>query len=108
MLPINLPSYRANLRLQILILFDILPTRHGNLDQDDFVYKLRVLFQKPVVSFEFLRQALDVIQSIDTDDHLHATIPLLQLLGPSLHLGFRQRVVELLRINTDYKRAGFD
>ena len=51
MLPVNLSGYRTKLRLQILILLDVLATRYSDLDQDYFIMEIRILIKEPVVSF---------------------------------------------------------
>ena len=108
MLPFNLPSYRTDLCLQIPILLDILPAWDSHLDQQDLILQVRVLIQKQVKPFQLLRQPFDVVQSINPNNHSHATVPLLKLLRAILHLRLPKRILELLWINPDDKRAHFN
>lgn len=108
MLPINLPSNRTKLRLQILILLDILTTRNSHLNQQHLFLHMRIHLQEPVESFQFLRQPFDIVQAIDAENHINAFIPLFQLFGAFLDFGFCERVVEFLGVDSDDEGACFD
>lgn len=108
MLPINLPSNRTKLRLQILILLDILTTRNSHLNQQNLLLHMRVHLQEPVESFQFLRQPLYIIQAVNSEDYSYAFIPLFQLFGAFLDFGFCERVVEFLGVDSDDEGACFD
>ena len=55
MLAVNLPGQCTQLRLQLLILLDILPTRHGHLDQNHFIAELGVVVEKRIEALQLLR-----------------------------------------------------
>ena len=53
---------------QALVLFHVLPGRHGHLDEHDFADPFGVLFQEDFERVQFLRHAFDVVEAIDADD----------------------------------------
>lgn len=63
---------------QILVLLDVLSRGHGELHKDDFSDPLRVLGEEEFKCVELLRNALDVVKSVDTDDDLDAVEALLK------------------------------
>ena len=82
--PINPSHELVDGSSQILVLLDVLPRGHGKLDQHHLPDPFRVLRQEQLQRVEFLRNTLDVIQSIDTDDEFDAVEPLLELMNPVL------------------------
>ena len=83
--PINPPNELVDSSPQILVLLDVLPGGYGKLHQNHLSDPFRVLGQKQLQSMKLLRNTLDIIQSIDTDDELDTVEPLLELLNPLLH-----------------------
>jgi hypothetical protein len=93
---------------KVLILFDILSARHGNLNQDDFANPLRVVGQEDFQSVKFLRYALDVIETIHTDNQFDAFELFLQDLNPLLDLLLLQTLGELVGVNANRKSTNRD
>jgi len=63
---------------QILVLLDVLSRGHGELHKDDLSNPLRVLGEEEFKCVELLRNALDIVKSVDTDDDLDAVETLLK------------------------------
>ena len=59
-------------RAQVLVLLDVLPTRDGDLDEDDFPDPLGMLVEENLERVHLLRDALDVVEAVDADDDLDA------------------------------------
>jgi hypothetical protein len=86
---------------QVLVFFDVLPRGNGELDEDDLADPLGVLVQKGLERVQLLRDTLDVIQSIDSDDDLDALETLLQLSQTLLYGGLLETLDELHGFDTD-------
>lgn len=93
---------------QVLILLDILTTGDGNLNKNDLANPLGMLSQEHLEGVQFLRDALDVVKTIDTDNQLHALELALQHSNTVLDFGLLQTLLEFFRINADWKRADGD
>ena len=93
---------------QILILLNVLTTRHGDLHKHHLANLVRVFVQKDLEGVQLLRHALDVVEPVHADDQLHALKLALELGNALLHLGLLQALVELLRVDADGKRADAD
>ncbi len=63
---------------QVLVLLDVLSRGHGELRKDDLPNPLRVLGEEEFECMELLRNALDIVKSVDTDDDLDAIEALLK------------------------------
>jgi hypothetical protein len=59
-------------------------------EASDLAYPFRMLREEQLQRMQFLRHALDVIQPIDTHDHLDSSKPFLQARNPLLHRLFLQ------------------
>ena len=93
---------------QVLVLFDILSTRHSDLNQDDLANPLGVLGEENLKSVQLLRNALDVIQTIHTDDELHALELALKGSNALLNLGLFQTILKLFWVNADGESTDSD
>ena len=91
---------------QVLVLFDVLSRRNGELDEDDLADPFRVLVQESLERVKLLRYTLDVIQSVDTDNDLDALESLFQLSQTFLNGRLLETVDELHGFDTD--REGTD
>jgi hypothetical protein len=67
-------------RAEVLVLFDVLTRWNGELHEDDLAYPLRVLLEEYLEGMEFLRNALDVVESVDADNNLYPFEAFFQLL----------------------------
>ena len=67
---------------EILIFFDVFTTGDSNLDQDNFPNPFRMLCEEDFQGMKLLRNTLDVVQSVDTNDDLDSLKPVLE--GPEL------------------------
>jgi hypothetical protein len=65
-------------RAQVLVLLDVLSRGHGELCKDDLSNPLRVLCEEEFECVELLRNTLDIVKSVDTDDDLNAVEALLE------------------------------
>lgn len=90
---------------QVLIFLHITSTWDGDLHQDDLSNPFWVLVKEDLESVELLRDTLDVIQAVDTDDKFHALKLLFELGDTLLNRGLRKPISKLLRIDTDGERA---
>lgn len=99
MLAIDLASNSTQLRLQLLILLDVLPAWHGYLDEHNFIAQFRVVVQKFIECLQLLRETLDMVESIDAHNDLDAFVLFFQGLDALLHLGFGEGIGELLRVD---------
>jgi hypothetical protein len=63
---------------QILVLLDVLSRGHGELYKDDLSDPFWVLSEEELKCMELLRNALNIIKSIDADDDFHAVKALLK------------------------------
>lgn len=88
---------------KILVLLHIATTRHSDLDEHNFPDPLRVLIQEHFEGVQLLRDALDVVQTVDSDDELDALELLLQLRDSLLDRGLLQSLGELLRVDSDWE-----
>ena len=59
-------------RAQVLVLLDILTRRHSKLDKDDPADPLWMLCEEKLECVELLRHALDIVESVNTNDDLDA------------------------------------
>ena len=55
---------------EVLVLGDVGPRRHADLDQSHLAHPLRVPAQEELECEEFVRHALDVVQTVHADDGL--------------------------------------
>ena len=55
-----------------------------------------------------MRQSLDIVQSINTDNNMDVLVSFFQLLDPFLYFRLAQSLVELLRIDSDNESARLD
>lgn len=60
-----------------------------------------MIVQEGIESFQFLREALDMIKPVHTDNDRHTLVPLLQRLDPFNDLGIFQRIDEFLWVDTN-------
>jgi hypothetical protein len=84
-----------------LILFHIFTTWDRDLDENNLVPQFRVIIQEGVKAFQLLRQAFDIVKSIDSHNDLHPFVPLFKGLDTVLDFLFLQGVCKLLRVNTN-------
>jgi hypothetical protein len=69
---VDTPDELVHRRAQVLILLDILTRRHGKLYKDNPADPLGMLCEEKLESVELLRHALDIVESVDTNDNLDA------------------------------------
>ena len=69
---VNTPDELVHCRAQVLILLDVLTRRYSKLYKDDLADPLGMLCEEKLESVELLRHALDIVESVDTDDDLDA------------------------------------
>jgi hypothetical protein len=86
---------------EVLVLLDIASAGHGHLDKHHLAYPLGVLVQENLQGVQLLRNTLDVIETINSDDELDALELFLQLRNPFLNRRLLQALRELLGINAD-------
>ena len=55
------PRMEAHLFLEFLVLLDVFAARDSNLDQDDLVDQVRMLFEEMVESFKFLDNPFGIV-----------------------------------------------
>jgi hypothetical protein len=90
---------------EVLVLFDVLPRRDGDLDEDDLADPFGVLGEEDFEGVQLLGNALDVVETVDADNKLDALELLLKRRYPLLHLGLLEALVELLRVDPDGESA---
>lgn len=78
MFSVDLPGYSTKFRFEILIFLYIFPAWNGDLDENNLVLQLWVIIEKSVESLEFLREAFDVVQSVDANNYLDAFVAFFQ------------------------------
>lgn len=78
MFSVDLPGYSTQFRFEILIFLYIFPAWNGDLDENNLVLQLWVIIEKSVESLEFLREAFDVVQSVDANNYLDAFVAFFQ------------------------------
>jgi hypothetical protein len=86
---------------QVLVLLHVLSRRNGKLEEDDLSDPLGVLVQETLDGVKFLRDSLDVIQSIDSDDDLDTLETFLQLSQPFGNDRLFQSVDKLHGLDSD-------
>lgn len=69
--PIDPAHELVDARAEVLVLFDILARGDRELDEDDLADPLGVLREEDFKGLQFLRDALDVIEAVDTDHDLY-------------------------------------
>lgn len=108
MLAINPPGHSTQLCFEFLIFLYILAARNSDLDKNNFVLQLWVVIEKSVKTFELLRQAFDMVQSVDANNYLDALISFFK--GPNAFLDLRllQCVGELIGVNANNELADTD
>ena len=67
---VDTPDELVHCRAQVLILLDILTRWYSKLHKDNLANPLRMLCEEKLESVELLWHALDIVESIDTDDDL--------------------------------------
>lgn len=90
---------------KILIFLYILTRWHGNLDQHDLAYPLRVLGEEDLERVQLLWHTLDIIETIDADNKLDPLELALQSVDAFDNLGLLKPFLELFGINTDGEGA---
>lgn len=90
---------------KVLVLLDILTTGDGDLDENDLAYPLGVFCEEDFEGVQLLRDTLDVVQTVDTDNELDALELALEGSDALLHLGLLQAVLELVGVDTDRECA---
>ena len=90
---------------EVLILLDILAGGNSDLYKNNLADPLRVFGKEDLKSVQFLRNTLDIIQTVDADDKLDALELLLECRNAFLDLGLLQALVELLRVDTNRESA---
>lgn len=78
MFSVDLPGYSAQFRFKILIFLYVFAAWDGNLDENNLVLQLWVIIEKSIESLEFLREAFDVVQSVDANNYLDAFVAFFQ------------------------------
>lgn len=86
---------------QILILLHILSGRNRQLDQHNFADPLGVLGKESLERLEFLRDTLDIVQTVNTDDDLDAIKPRFQRTEAFDNGFFLKTFDELVRVDTN-------
>jgi hypothetical protein len=86
---------------EVLVLLYILSRRDGNLNQHNLADPFGVFCQEDFKSVKLLRDTLDVIKTVNTNNQLDALELLLECLDTLCNLGLLEAFLELLRINTD-------
>lgn len=93
---------------EILVFFDVLSGRNGNLDQHNLTDPLRVLGQEDFEGVQLLGNTLDVVETVNTNDQLDA-LELALKSGNTLHdLGLLESFLELLGVDADGECANGD
>ena len=93
----------ANLVLWVLLLL-FHTGRTRNLNQDNLITPVRVLFQKCFKSLQFLRNTTDTVQSISADNDLLTCIQFLDVGNDSLDIWrTKSRLLYILRIDSSSK-----
>lgn len=105
---INLANSTADLRFQLLVLLDILSTRHSNLDENHLSNPIRIVAEKLLESVELLDKALDVIEPVNAEDDLDVLISLPQFVYPRLDFWLAECFVELLWIDSNHESVSLD
>ena len=93
-------------RAQLLVLGHVGARRHGDLQQADLADHLGVLLEQRLDREQLLRDALDVVEPVDAEQHLHPVELRLQLGDPRAHLWALDAALEALRVDAD--REGVD
>lgn len=101
MFPVDLPGDSRQFGFELLIFFHFLAAWNGNLDKNDLVLQFWMIIEKSVESFQFLREAFNVVQSVDANNYLDAFIAFFQVSNALLNLGLFQGVGELFGIDAD-------
>ncbi len=69
---VDAPDELVHCCAQILILLDVLTRRHSKLYKDNPADPLGMLCEEKLECVELLRHALDIVESVDTNDDLDA------------------------------------
>ena len=101
MFSVDLPGYSTQFRFEILIFLYIFPAWNGDLDENNLVLQLWVIIEKSVESLEFLREAFDVVQSVDANNYLDAFVAFFQASNTLLDVRLLQWISELFGVNAD-------
>lgn len=78
MLSVDLPGYSTQFCLEILIFLYVLAAWDGDLNENNLVLQLWVVIEENVESLELLREAFDVVQSVDADNYLDTFVVFFQ------------------------------
>jgi hypothetical protein len=108
MLPVDLPGDSTQFRFELLIFLYVLTAWDGDLDENNLVLQLRVIIEESVEPLEFLREAFDVIQSVDANNYLDAFIMFFQDSNTLLDIRLLQCVDELIGVDADNKLVNAD
>jgi hypothetical protein len=108
MLPVDLPGNSAQFRFELLIFLYVLAAWDSDLDEHNLVLQLRVIIEKSVEPLEFLREAFDVVQSVDANNYLDAFIMFFQGSNTLLDISLLQCVGELIGVDADNKLVNAD
>ena len=72
-------------RAQVLVFLDILARGYGKLRKDNLADPFRMLCQEELERVQLLRDTLDVVEPVDTDDDLDTVEAVLELLDTFLN-----------------------
>ena len=93
---------------EVLVLLYILSRRDGNLNQHNLADPFGMLCQEDFKSVKLLRNTLDVIKTINTNNQFNALELLLECLDTLCNLGLLEAFFELLWVNTDRECTNSD
>ena len=99
--PVDARDELMHVGAKLLESSDLGARRNGDLKQDDLAAPLRVLLQEELERLEFVRDALDVIEPVDSEEHLLAVEPPLQIDDLILHRRLLKARLEAVWIDAD-------
>lgn len=90
---------------ELPVLLHILSRRYGDLEQYHLADPVWVFFEKNLKGMKLLRYALDVVESVHTDDDLDAFVLRLETSNTLLHFWLLQALFEFARVDANGERA---
>lgn len=108
MLPVDFPGDSTQFSFELLVFLYVFAAWDGDLDEHNLVLQLRVIIEESVEPLEFLREAFDVIQSVNANNYLDAFIMFFQGSNTLLDIRLLQCVGELIGVDTDNELVNAD
>ena len=101
--PVDATDELVNNSAKVLVFLNVLTAGHGDLHKNDFADPFWVFGEEDLQSMKLLRNAFDVVKTINTNDEFHALKLAFESGDTVLYFRLHQALVKLFGIDSDWK-----